>query len=91
MGGGEGEGSAEDTRTSTKAASNKGWKHEGENISEGKNERKKACFCVRAPKLKNKMFFISLCAGILILGCITKQLYSLVKTNKQNKPCQQHK
>lgn len=26
--GGEGEGSAEDTRTSTKRASNKGWKHE---------------------------------------------------------------
>lgn len=40
-------------------------------------------------------FLISLsapsCQRILILGCITEQLYSLEKTHKQNTPCQQHK
>lgn len=40
----EGEGSAEDKRTSTKTASNKDWKHEGEKYLRVKNRKKESVY-----------------------------------------------
>lgn len=55
-------GGGEDTRTFTKTANNKGWKHERRNISEGKKKRKRKRLFRLGLCTENKTSFISLCA-----------------------------
>lgn len=59
-----------------------------------KQQKTHTSIWVRAPDWKIRCFSslsAPSCHRILILGCTTKQLYSLEETHKQNKPCQQHK